>query len=465
MLRHSISRNDIVGNFYDFINFEKKKMKKKNINISLYVLIPVIYTGISVITMIISYQFLYYYELPQRLSTSRIFFYLVCATGLIVFLVSYIIMRTIFQPLLQFISKTQKMPIFSHTPMENEESTDELTKIAKVFKDITSILSNVEAKELFPNIIGTSALMRNIFMQIIKVAPTESTVLITGESGTGKELIASSICEHSLRSDKPFIKINCVAIPEGLLESELFGHEKGSFTGAVGLKKGKFEIADGGTIFLDEIGDMPLATQAKLLRVLQERQFERVGGTKTIAVNVRFIAATNKDLPQLIKDKLFREDLFFRLNVFSILLPPLRERQEDISILANHFLEHSPKPAKLSTSALQILIGYSWPGNIRELKNVLEQASILSENGIIEDHHLPDFIWKKSMLISGGNNGDNIPLDSRLNLLEKELIIGALRTSAGVQVKAASLLGINQRSLWHRIKKHTIDVNAVKKLQ
>jgi transcriptional regulator with GAF, ATPase, and Fis domain len=440
-------------------------MKKKNINISFYLLIPFIYTGISIITVITTYQFLYYYEMPQQLpASSRNLLYLICATGLIVYLVSYIIMRTIFQPLLQFISKTQKMPIFSHSQTENEETTDDLTNIARVFDNVANILSHVEAKELFPHIIGSSTLMRNIFTQIIKVAPTESTVLITGESGTGKELIAQSIYEHSLRREKPFVKINCVAIPEGLLESELFGHEKGSFTGAIAQKKGKFEIADGGTIFLDEIGDMPLATQAKLLRVLQEREFERVGGTKTIAVDVRFIAATNKKLPDLINDKLFREDLFFRLNVFSILLPPLRERQEDISVLANHFLEYSPKSAKLSTSALQILIGYSWPGNVRELKNVLEQASILSENGIIEDYHLPDFIRKKSMLIPG-NIGDNIPLDSQLDLLEKEMIISALKSSAGVQVKAATLLGINQRSLWHRIKKHAIDVNMIKNLQ
>ncbi|PKN77068.1 MAG: sigma-54-dependent Fis family transcriptional regulator [Deltaproteobacteria bacterium HGW-Deltaproteobacteria-10] len=439
-------------------------MKKKNINISLYILIPAIYTGISIITMIVAYQFLYYYELPKRLPTVQNFIYLVCLTGLIVYLISYIILRTIFKPLLQFLYKTKKMPIFLPGTTEKEETTDELTKITQVFKDVTNILSNIEAKELFPHIISSSALMRSIFMQITKVAPTESTVLITGESGTGKELIATSIHERSLRCEKPFIKINCVAIPEGLLESELFGHEKGSFTGAITQKKGKFEIADGGTVFLDEIGDMPLATQAKLLRVLQERQFERVGGTKTITIDVRFIAATNKDLPALIKEKLFREDLFFRLNVFSILLPSLRERQEDISILANHFLENSAKPAKLSTSALQTLIGYSWPGNIRELKNVLEQSSILSENGIIENYHLPDFLRNKSILLTG-NVENNIPLDDRLAFLEKELIVSALRSSAGVQVKAANLLGINQRSLWHRIKKHAIDVKEVKMLQ
>ncbi|MGV8059415.1 MAG: sigma-54 interaction domain-containing protein [Smithellaceae bacterium] len=439
-------------------------MKKKNINISLYVLIPVIYTGISVITMIISYQFLYYYELPQHLPTLQNFIYLICATGVIVYFVSYIIMRIIFQPLLQFIYKTRKMPIFPQAPIENEGNVDDLTNITEVFNSVANILNMVEAKELFPQVIGSSTSMRNVFSQIIKVAPTEATVLITGESGTGKELIAQSIYEHSLRREKPFVKINCVAIPEGLLESELFGHEKGSFTGAIAQKKGKFEIANGGTIFLDEIGDMPLATQAKLLRVLQEKQFERVGGTKTITVDIRFIAATNKNLSDLIEEKLFREDLFFRLNVFSILLPPLRERQEDISILANHFLENSPKMVKLSTSALQRLIGYSWPGNVRELKNVLEQSSILSESGIIEDYHLPDTLRKKTMPVSFDVNGD-VSLDRRLDLLEKEMIINALKNSAGVQIKAANLLGIKQRSLWHRIKKHAIDVTMIKKLQ
>lgn len=439
-------------------------MKKKNIHIGLYILIPFIFTGITIISVIITYQFLCS-DIPQHASSLKNIVYLVGGIGIIVYLITYSVMRLIFKPLLLFISKTQKMPIFSHPPAENEEAPDELTNITRVFDNVASILDKVEAKELFPEIIGSSAAMRNIFSQILKVAPTESTVLITGESGTGKELIAQSIYEHSLRKDKPFIKINCVAIPEGLLESELFGHEKGSFTGATGLKKGKFEIADGGTIFLDEIGDMPLATQAKLLRVLQERQFERVGGTKTITVNVRFIAATNKNLTELIKEKLFREDLFFRLNVFSIIIPSLRERQEDIPLLANHFLETSPKPAKLSSSALQTLIGYSWPGNVRELKNVLEQSSILTESGTIDHYHLPDFLQKKANLISVNIQNNNITLDNRIDLLEKEIIIEALKSSSGVQVKAAQLLGINQRSLWHRIKKHSIDVNSIKNLQ
>ena len=220
--------------------------------------------------------------------------------GCISFLASFFILRLLLKPLVDFVDKTKKMPIFSAAKAEKSANiTDDLSQINQVFDNVANILSNVEAKELFPHIIGSSTAMRNIFTQIVKVAPTDSTVLITGESGTGKELIASSIYEHSLRKGKPFVAINCVAIPEGLLESELFGHEKGSFTGATAQKIGKFEIADGGTVFLDEIGDMPMATQAKLMRALQEKEFERVGGTSPVRVDVRFIAATNKDLLQI----------------------------------------------------------------------------------------------------------------------------------------------------------------------
>ena len=440
-------------------------MKKNKFYISLYILIPFIYAGLSSIGLIIMYQFLCTYG-PGQIKLANII-YLIMAIGLCAFLISFIIQRILLKPFMQFVQKTKKIAIFTDSPLAKEkDTTDELTQIAEVFDNVTNILSNMEVKELFPKVIASSKAMRNIFTQIIKVAPTDSTALITGESGTGKELMAESIYEHSLRKGRPFVKINCVAIPEGLLESELFGHEKGAFTGAIEQKKGKFEIADGGTIFLDEIGDMPLTTQAKLLRVLQEQEFERVGGTKTIQVDVRFIAATNKNVPTLIKDKLFREDLYFRLNVFAITLPPLRERQEDISILANHFLELSPRPAKLSTAALQLLIGHYWPGNIRELKNVLEQASILCENGIIQAQHLPDIIKQKSLLLTNHNKqNEDISLDVRLQSLEKEIIIDALKRSSGVQVKAAHLLGINQRSLWHRIKKHNIEVSSTKNLQ
>jgi len=374
-------------------------------------------------------------------------------------------MRVFLKPLVDFVEKTQKMPIFSTEETKKKaDITDDYSRINQVFESVANILSNVEARELFPHIIGSSAAMRNIFTQIVKVAPTDSTVLITGESGTGKELIASSIFKHSLRKEKPFVTINCVAIPEGLLESELFGHEKGSFTGATARKIGKFEIADGGTVFLDEIGDMPLSIQAKVLRALQEKEFERVGGTRPIHVDIRVIAATNKDLLQLIKEGKFREDLYFRLNVFSILLPPLRDRREDISILADHFLKNSPKQAKLSTAALQVLIGHNWAGNIRELKNVLERASIMSENGVIDACHLPEEI-RQGVNVAGSSSKENLPLDERMNLMEKEMILNALKETSGVQVKAAGILGINQRSLWHRIKKHEIDVDMFKNLQ
>ena len=437
-------------------------MKQKKFYVNLYILIPVIFTGIMLLGIILTYQLF----AGHSDSSSVISIYVLAVIfGAITFMASYFMMQFFLKPLVDFVEKTQKMPIFSTEETKKKaDITDDFSRINQVFESVTNILSNVEARELFPHIIGSSAAMRNIFTQIIKVAPTDSTVLITGESGTGKELIASSIFKHSLRKDKPFVTINCVAIPEGLLESELFGHEKGSFTGATARKIGKFEIADGGTVFLDEIGDMPMSIQAKVLRALQEKEFERVGGTKPIHVDIRVIAATNKDLLQLIKEGKFREDLYFRLNVFSILLPPLRERREDISILADHFLKNSPKQAKLSTAALQVLIGYNWSGNIRELKNVLERASIMSEEGIIDAYHLPEEI-KQGINASASSSSQNLPLDERMNLMEKEVIISALKETSGVQVKAAAILGINQRSLWHRIKKHEIDVDIFKNLQ
>jgi transcriptional regulator with PAS, ATPase and Fis domain len=442
-----------------------KKMNKNKFYINLYILIPVIYSGITIIGIILTYQLLNQYENNNQISSLG-FVYLITAIGFLTFLISSLILRILLKPLEQFINKAQKIPILKNYPLVKQESiTDDLDRITMVFDNVANILSRVEAKELFPEVIGSSAAMRNIFTQIMKVAPTDSTVFITGESGTGKELIATSIYEHSLRKGKPFIKINCVAIPEGLLESELFGHERGSFTGATNQKKGKFEIADGGTLFLDEIGDMPLATQAKILRVLQEKEFERVGGSVPIRVDVRFIAATNKKLPKMIKDGLFREDLYFRLNVFSVFLPALRERMEDIPLLANYFLNNFKKKNKLSPQVLQLFIGYSWPGNIRELKNVLEQASVLADKDSIEPQHLPDIINRQGLMSITDNSNRNIDLDDKLMIMEKEIIINALKMTGGIQVKAASILGINQRSLWHRIKKLDIDINSVRDLQ
>jgi transcriptional regulator with PAS, ATPase and Fis domain len=442
-----------------------KKMNEKKFYINLYILIPAIFSGITIIGIILTYQLFNQNENSDKI-TPYGFAYLIIAIGFSIFVISSTILRIIFKPFVKFVHKAQIIPILKNSTLGKQKSiTDDLDQITMVFDNVANILNHVEAKELFPEVIGSSAAMRNIFTQIMKVAPTDSTVLITGESGTGKELIAASIYEHSARKGKPFIKINCVAIPEGLLESELFGHERGSFTGATTQKKGKFEIADGGTLFLDEIGDMPLATQAKILRVLQEKEFERVGGSVPIRVDVRFIAATNKNLPKMIKDGLFREDLYFRLNVFSIFLPALRERREDIPLLANFFLSNFKKELKLTSAVLQLLIGYSWPGNIRELKNVLEQASVLAEKNIIESYHLPDIIKRQGFISITDNSNGDIALDDKLIIMEKEMIINALKMTGGIQVKAANILGINQRSLWHRIKKLNIDIDMVRNLQ
>ncbi|MBM4272626.1 MAG: sigma-54-dependent Fis family transcriptional regulator [Deltaproteobacteria bacterium] len=439
-------------------------MKKKYFQISLYILVPFTFSGLSLLWVILTSQLASYYGTSPAHRSSFILWEI--GVVVITFLIGLIITWIMLRPVSKFIKKAASLPVFPKaTPEEETTEKDSLEHFTRVFEQITNILSKVEAKELFPGIIGQSRIMRGIFTQIIKVAPTDSTVLILGESGSGKELVATSLYEHSLRRGGPFIKINCVAIPESLLESELFGHERGAFTGATSQKIGKFEAADGGTIFLDEIGDMPLNTQAKILRVLQEKEFERVGGTGTIKVDVRFIVATNKNLQEMIRQGLFREDLYYRINVFSIYLPPLRERKEDIPYLVDHFLNHNVKPVTLSPQALQAVIGYSWPGNIRELQNTIERAAVLTETGVIEPAHLPAHIL-------GTMNGDishkavdTFTIDERLDDIEKGLIIEALNRTGGVQVRAAELLGINQRSLWHRIKKHGIDIESFKNLQ
>jgi transcriptional regulator with PAS, ATPase and Fis domain len=305
--------------------------------------------------------------------------------------------------------------------------------------------------------------MRGILSQIMKVAPTDSTVLISGDSGTGKELVATSIHQHSRRKGRSMVKLNCVAIPESLLESELFGHEKGAFTGAETRKLGKFEQASGGTLFLDEIGDMPLNTQAKVLRALQEREIERVGGTAPIKIDVRFIAATNKNLAEMVEEGSFRQDLYYRLNVFSLYLPPLTERKEDISILVQHFLQNGPRPAEISPSAMHILLAYPWPGNVRQLENVIERAAVMSENDIIDVPHLPPEIRGRVSTGPQKMSDGFSSLDEQLREIEKGMIIDALLKTGGVQVRAAELLGINQRSLWHRIKKYHIEVKTLGK--
>ncbi len=316
----------------------------------------------------------------------------------------------------------------------------------------------LQQKYDFRNIIGTSKEMRDVYEQVAQVAHTGTTVLIRGESGTGKELVAHAIHYNSPRSSKPFVKVNCAALPESLIESELFGHEKGAFTGAVARKRGRFEMAEGGTLFLDEIGDLSPAIQVKLLRVLQEREFERVGGTETLKVNVRLIAATNVDLEQAVSDGRFRSDLYYRLNVFSIYLPPLRERKTDILLLADHFLEkyggqNGKRIKRISTPAIDMLMSYHWPGNVRELENVVERATLVCEGNVIHGYNLPPTL----QTAEGSGTVTKMSLDLAVSSFEKDLIQDALKTARGNRARAARLLDTTERILGYKVKKYEID--------
>ncbi len=440
--------------------------RQRYFNVNLYILIPFIFSAISLFWVILTFNFSGQFK---TFWTGSLLSFPVWGifVMLVTFLCGFVISWMILMPVRRFVKDAESMPVYPKSPSEKEKdrAKDDLEHFSLVFKQVTELLSKVEAKELFPGIIGQSRAMRAVFNHILKVAPTDTTVLISGESGTGKELVAQSVFEHSNRKGKPFIKLNCVAIPETLLESELFGYEKGAFTGAAAQKKGKFELADGGTIFLDEIGDMPLETQAKLLRVIQEKEFERIGGTKSVRVDVRFVAATNKNLRELVASGRFREDLYHRLNVFSIVLPPLRERREDIPLLAEHFCGKALKPVQISPQALQILLVYSWPGNVRELQNTIERAAVLAEKGIIEPFHIAPQITTSATPELSINGMESASLDSRIENMERGIIIEALQRSGGNQVRAAQLLGINRRSLVYRISKLGIDVTSLKSVQ
>ncbi len=307
-------------------------------------------------------------------------------------------------------------------------------------------------------IVGTSDAMMNLIETIKKVAETETTVLITGESGTGKSLIARAIHFMSKRKDKPFVTINCAAIPETLLEAELFGYERGAFTGAYTSKRGKFELANGGTIFLDEIGDMPLSLQAKLLRVLQDKEIERLGSEKILKVDVRIIAATNRDLRLLVKEGKFREDLYYRLNVVPIHVPPLRERKEDIPLLVEHFLSHFNskygKRVRISPEAMKVLIDYEWLGNVRELENTIERLVVMNE-GTVGVSDLPPHIVAGS---TKTKRDEPLDLPKHIEATEREKIIEALEKTGYVKSRAAKLLGYTLRQLDYRIKKYGIPV-------
>ncbi len=317
-----------------------------------------------------------------------------------------------------------------------------------------------ELKEKFQpaNIIGKSKGMREVYQLIAQVSNSTANVLIRGESGTGKELIANAIHFNSQRASKPLVKVNCAALPETVLESELFGHEKGAFTGATSMRKGRFELSNGGTIFLDEVGDLPPMVQIRLLRVLQEREFERVGGTQTMKIDVRVIAATNRNLEELMTQGKFREDLYYRLNVFPIYVPPLRERKSDIMLLSDFFVEryalaNNKMIQRICTHAIDMLMSYHWPGNVRELENCIERAVLLSNQGVIYGYHLPLTLQTPSYsgTIQYGT------LQGELDRYERDLIIDALKTSQGNMAQAAIILGTTERIIGLRVQKYNID--------
>lgn len=314
----------------------------------------------------------------------------------------------------------------------------------------------------FGSLVGTSDPFRAVLRQITEVCDSRATVLLQGESGTGKELVARAIHDNSQRCNKPFIAVNCAAIPENLLESELFGHVKGAFTGAVANREGRFSAADGGTLFLDEIGDMPLALQVKVLRAIQEQSFEMVGSTRTLTVDVRFIAASHRDLRREVERGAFREDLYYRLNVFPIRLPALRERTGDLEDLAGHLLaRHAKAMGKrltgFSRPALSAMTAYHWPGNIRELQNCVERAVIVARGAMVEVNDLPTYIFEDRPPPARAA-GLPTDLDAELERIERKFLTDALQESDGIQADAAKRLGITERSLWHRVKKFGIRV-------
>jgi Nif-specific regulatory protein len=310
----------------------------------------------------------------------------------------------------------------------------------------------------FSHIIGNSGPMRQVYEQVTQVASTNTTVLIRGESGTGKELIAHALHYNSPRASGPFVKVSCAALPDSLIESELFGYEKGAFTGAQARKKGRFELAEGGTLFLDEVGDLPMTTQVKLLRAIQEREFERLGGVDPVKVNVRLIAATNKDLEKAIAAGAFREDLLYRLNVFAIFVPPLRQRKPDILLLADHFLEkysaeHRKRIKRISTPAIDMLMAYHWPGNVRELQNILERAVLVCDGNVIHGHHLPPTL----QTAEASGTVTDLSLQEAVDAYEKDLILDALKTSRGNRTKAARLLHSTERIISYKVRKYRLD--------
>jgi two-component system response regulator AtoC len=352
-------------------------------------------------------------------------------------------------------------------PFEIDELTAVVANALRLYdalQDNLRLRRELEGRYRFDSLIGASPTFQRVIEAIAEVCESRANVLLTGESGTGKEVAARAIHFNSPRRSGPFVAINCAAIPEGLLESELFGHVKGAFTGAVSARPGRFVQADGGTIFLDEIGDMPIAIQAKILRVLQDRTIEAVGGTHSKQVDVRIVAATNKDLRESVRSGGFRNDLYYRLNVFPIELPPLRKRREDVPLLVQHFLQELGKNAErampeFTPAAFRLMEAYDWPGNIRELQNCVERAVIIAKQGRVDVGDLPQDLHALS--VSRTAEAGSIPrdLDGELENIERRFVLEALNRTNGIQVQAAEMLGITERSLWHRVKKLGINVS------
>lgn len=331
-------------------------------------------------------------------------------------------------------------------------------------KENVNLRSQLKRKYQFKNIIGESLAMQGVFKTVEKIADTDSTVLILGESGTGKELIARALHYNSYRREGPFVPVNCAAIPDELLESELFGHEKGAFTHAIRTRIGRFELANGGTLFLDEIGDMDPNLQSKLLRVLQERQFERIGGIKPIVTDIRIIAATHQDLREAVLKRRFRQDLYYRLNVIPIEIPPIRERKSDIPLLIHHFINHFSKSKKklitgITNEAVKRLMEYDWPGNVREIENMIERLVILANSEVIALQDLPERVLTRSGQESSGIQDipdGGVSLEVALNEFERQMILQALQKSGWVKNKAAQLLHMNRTTLIEKIKRQNI---------
>jgi Nif-specific regulatory protein len=333
----------------------------------------------------------------------------------------------------------------------------------KLAEENEHLRDELRERYAFRNIIGNSAPIQQVYEQVAQVARTNTTVLIRGESGTGKEMIAHAIHYNSPRAKKPFIKVSAAALPESLIESELFGYERGAFTGAQATKKGRFELAEGGTLFLDEIGDLNPSTQVKLLRVLQEREIERLGGTTSIKINVRLIAATHQPLETLMEEGRFRADLYYRLAVFTIFAPPLRERKPDIMLLADHFVEkyareHGKRIRRVSTPAIDMLTSYHWPGNVRELENTIERSVLVCDGGVIHGHHLPPTL----QTAEASDTVQRQSLTDSVAAFERDLLQDALKTTRGNRAHAARLLDTTERIFNYKVRRYAIDARRFK---